>query len=224
MDSLFQALANAADGAFVIDEEQRIVYWNPAAEEILGYSSDEVLGQNCYEVLKGRDDRDAIICRYHCYVAATALTGSAVTSYDTCVRVKSGEMRWISVSILTFPSADDTAPLIVHLFRDATQKKQNEQFTRQVMAVAQQMQENVAPVVSRPLLTASSRAKELTAREQEVLSLLAQGLSTRDIAQSLSISPSTARNHIQNILHKLQVHSRVEAVAYAFEHRLIGGE
>ncbi len=64
-------------------------------------------------------------------------------------------------------------------------------------------------------------AQDLTDREREVLSLLAQGLSTRDIAQTLSISPSTARNHIQNILHKLNVHSRLEAVAYAFEHGLV---
>jgi PAS domain S-box-containing protein len=35
MESLFQALANAADGAFVIDDNQRIIYWNRAAQEIL---------------------------------------------------------------------------------------------------------------------------------------------------------------------------------------------
>ena len=61
----------------------------------------------------------------------------------------------------------------------------------------------------------------LTDREREVLSLLAQGHITRDIAQSLSISNSTTRNHIQNILHKLNVHSRLEAVAYAYEHGLV---
>jgi DNA-binding NarL/FixJ family response regulator len=64
-------------------------------------------------------------------------------------------------------------------------------------------------------------AQELTDREREVLSLLAQGLNTPDIAQSLSISSSTVRNHVQNILHKLQVHSRLEAVAYALKHGLV---
>jgi two-component system nitrate/nitrite response regulator NarL len=66
-----------------------------------------------------------------------------------------------------------------------------------------------------------SFAQDLTDREREVLSLLAQGHSTREIAQALSISYSTARNHIQNILHKLNVHSRLEAVAYAYEHGLV---
>jgi DNA-binding NarL/FixJ family response regulator len=64
-------------------------------------------------------------------------------------------------------------------------------------------------------------AAELTDREREVLTLLAQGLRTRDIAEYLSISPSTARNHVQNVLHKLNVHSRLEAVSYAFEHGLV---
>jgi DNA-binding NarL/FixJ family response regulator len=70
-------------------------------------------------------------------------------------------------------------------------------------------------------VSATSPAPDLTDREREVLSLLAQGHNTRGIATALPISPSTARNHIQNILHKLHVHSRLEAVAYAFEHGLV---
>lgn len=223
MDSLFETLANAADGAFVIDEDQRIVFWNQAAQDILGYRPDEVIGQSCYDILKGRDDKDQVICRHHCHVASTAVTGSSVTSYDTCTRAKSGEMRWINVSILTFPNSDNVAPLVVHLFRDATQQRQNEQFARQVLGAAERLRESsLSQTISSTL--GKSRAKDLTDREREVLSLLAQGLSTRKIAQSLSISPATARNHVQNILHKLHVHSRLEAVAYAFEHGLVAKE
>lgn len=223
MDSLFETLANAADGAFVIDEDQRIVFWNQAAQDILGYRPDEAIGQSCYDILKGRDDKDNVICRHHCHVASTAVTGSSVTSYDTCTRAKSGEMRWINVSILTFPNSDNVAPLVVHLFRDATQQRQNEQFARQVLGAAERLRESsLSQTISSTL--GKSRAKDLTDREREVLSLLAQGLSTRKIAQSLSISPATARNHVQNILHKLHVHSRLEAVAYAFEHGLVAKE
>jgi PAS domain S-box-containing protein len=220
MESLFEALANAADGAFVIDENQRIVYWNQAAQEILGYTSEEVAGRACYEILEGRGDTGQSICGYHCYVAAIAATGGPVTSYDTRVHTNSGESRWISVSILSFPASDNSNPLIVHLFRDATQKRQSEQFTRQVMEAAQQVR---ASSISLPPLPVPSNSpvQDLTDREREVLSLLAQGQSTGDIAQALSISHSTARNHIQNILHKLNVHSRLEAVAYAYEHGLV---
>ena len=220
MDSLFQALASAADGAFVIDEDQYIIYWNQAAQEILGYTSEEVVGQACHEILGGRDDRGQAICRHHCYVAAIAATGSPVTSYDTCVRTKDGELRWINITILSFLASDNATSLVVHLFRDATQKRRSEQFTQQVLDAAQRLQEHGSPY-SVFLSPAKFSTQDLTNREREVLSLLAQGLSTRDIAQSLSISPSTARNHIQNILQKLNVHSRLEAVAYAFEHGLV---
>jgi PAS domain S-box-containing protein len=220
MDALFQALDIAADGAYVIDEEQHIVYWNQVAEEILGYKSQEVLGQVCYEIIGGLDDEGHSICRYHCHVATTAVTGSPVTSYETCARTKSGQLRWIEVSILTFPASDGVTSLVVHLFRDASEKKQSERFARQVLNAAKLLEQAsaVQPEIS---LVSESPAVDLTDREREVLSLLAQGLSTSHIAESLSISSSTTRNHIQNILHKLNVHSRLEAVAYAFEHGLV---
>jgi two-component system nitrate/nitrite response regulator NarL len=55
----------------------------------------------------------------------------------------------------------------------------------------------------------------LTRREREVLNLLAQGGDNDAIAQALVISPQTARTHIQNVLGKLGVHSRLEAAAFA---------
>ena len=223
MESLYHALAGAADGAFVIDEEQRIVFWNQAAQEILGYSAEEVVGRACYEILGGRDERGQMVCRHHCYVVATAVTGSPVANYDTYARTRSGEMRWVNVSVLNFSAPEPAGSLIVHLFRDATQHKQEEQFARRVLDAVQRLGQTdlSAVVIAAP---ASSSGPGLTGREREVLSLLAQGLSTSDIAGSLSISLATARNHIQNILHKLQVHSRVEAVAYAFEYGLVHRE
>jgi len=60
----------------------------------------------------------------------------------------------------------------------------------------------------------------LTVRELEVLRLLAQGQSTDQICLALSLSKTTVRNHIQNIYQKLGVHTRAQAVAYAYEHGL----
>ena len=61
------------------------------------------------------------------------------------------------------------------------------------------------------------RYHELTKREREVLGLLGRGMDPDGIAGELVISPQTARTHIQNILTKLDVHSRMEAVAFAHE-------
>jgi two-component system NarL family response regulator len=54
-----------------------------------------------------------------------------------------------------------------------------------------------------------------------VLRLVAKGLGNRDIAQQLFISENTVKNHIRNILEKLQLHSRMEAVIYAVKEKLL---
>jgi DNA-binding NarL/FixJ family response regulator len=61
----------------------------------------------------------------------------------------------------------------------------------------------------------------LTDREMEVLRLVAKGLNNRDIAKQLYISENTVKNHIRNILEKLQLHSRMEAVVYAVREKLL---
>jgi two-component system nitrate/nitrite response regulator NarL len=66
-----------------------------------------------------------------------------------------------------------------------------------------------------PRNVAKMLASHLTKREMEVLTLLVRGLSGGEIAKELSISKNTVRTHIQSILTKLQVHSRLEAVAFA---------
>jgi DNA-binding NarL/FixJ family response regulator len=61
----------------------------------------------------------------------------------------------------------------------------------------------------------------LTDRELEVLKLVAQGLNNRDIGTRLFISENTVKNHVRNILEKLHLHSRMEAVVYAVRERLL---
>ncbi|MBA0124008.1 response regulator transcription factor [Haloechinothrix sp. YIM 98757] len=61
-------------------------------------------------------------------------------------------------------------------------------------------------------------APQVTDRETEVLRLVAKGLSSRQIATKLSISPRTVENHVQSTLRKLQLHNRVELARYAIEH------
>lgn len=66
--------------------------------------------------------------------------------------------------------------------------------------------------------------RQLTAREREVLGLLAEGENSRGIAERLSISRLTARGHVQNVLTRLQVHSRLEAATFAARHRIVAAE
>jgi DNA-binding NarL/FixJ family response regulator len=64
-------------------------------------------------------------------------------------------------------------------------------------------------------------APKLTDREMQVLKLIARGMNNRDIAKELFISENTVKNHVRNILEKLQIHSRMEAVMVAVREKLI---
>src|SRR5262245_54867998 len=77
------------------------------------------------------------------------------------------------------------------------------------------------PVAARPLRPVAAQASEhsgepvscLTNREREILDLIAEGLSNKQIAQALYIEVATVKNHVHNLLEKLDVHSRHEAAA-----------
>ncbi len=64
---------------------------------------------------------------------------------------------------------------------------------------------------------------DLTPREREVLALLVKGLSNSEIAERLSVSHATAKAHVSNILAKLGVSNRAEAIALALDKKLVGG-
>jgi two-component system NarL family response regulator len=68
---------------------------------------------------------------------------------------------------------------------------------------------------------AAAREIELSTREIDVLRFLAKGSTTKDIADELHISRSTVNNHVQHILHKLDSHTRLQAIRRAEKARLI---
>ena len=68
---------------------------------------------------------------------------------------------------------------------------------------------------------ASVLSVTLTDREREVLSLLVEGATSTEMAERLFLSPHTVRTHVQNLMTKLQVHSRVEAASLAVRHGIV---
>jgi NarL family two-component system response regulator LiaR len=83
----------------------------------------------------------------------------------------------------------------------------------------------LSPEAARALIQATRTTKQpsfdLTEREREVLNLVVQGQSNQHIADTLVISVATVKAHISNILSKLQVSSRAEAIAFAIKNKLV---
>jgi len=68
---------------------------------------------------------------------------------------------------------------------------------------------------------AGKQAIKLTPRESEIIGMLASGESNKGIARTLDLAESTVKIHVQGILRKLNISSRVQAAVYASEHGLI---
>jgi PAS domain S-box-containing protein len=220
----FDTLCNTADGVYIVDSNKHIVRWNKAAERILQYSENEVLNRECFRVISGRISADKPLCSQSCKIHAGVLKSSPQKNFDLWTQAKDGEPIWLNVSIVAPPAADE--PFVAHIFRDITREKKTgialDQFLAHLGSRSavhgetseERSNKNAAnsdnAAMDRPTLTLSSR-------EIEVLTLLAEGLSTKSLAQKLDISHFTARNHIQNILVKLDLHSKAQAVSYAFK-------
>jgi PAS domain S-box-containing protein len=208
---------DTADPILASDAALRIVLWNRAAEALLGFTAGEVLGRPCHEILGCRSRAGKLPCRCG---AADPVPGDPqlLPTFELEVRKKTGERVWLSVTTLAAGTRSGVS-ILVHLLRDLTRQKEIEALLRQVASSAARLSFDAGRRAD-PGEPASS-SLVVTAREREVIRLLAQGASTDTIAAELSISRRTARNHIQNILGKLGVHSRLEAVAYASTRGLI---
>ena len=130
------------------------------------------------------------------------ITGSVIGGVP-----KTGKPIWLNVSILVLPESSERTALTVHLFRDVTASKE--------------LLARVQEYVVAPRDPAEHSTGVLTHRELDLLRLMTLGLETEEAAERLQVSPSRVRDDVQSIFGKLGVHSRLEAVAYAYKHHLL---
>ena len=217
MDPL-DIIAGTADAAFATDEEGRIVIWNRAAERLLGHDVARVLGKPCHDVLCGKDIFGNRYCDENCTLNTMVRRHEAAHRFEMDVRKASGEALRTSVSVVVVPGRRPTQYTLIHLLQPVERGTEVEHFIRRIVA-GSPTPGPVSPMEASP--STSWKPPPFTAREIEVLRLLADGTGTQAIADSLFISVATVRNHIQNILRKLDAHSKLEAVSLALRHHLI---
>lgn len=203
---MLDVLLETADGAFAFGESGSILRWNDAAERITGWKAADVLGKRCYEVMNGRDAARNLVCWPDCMVQAMARKGERPFSFDMVATCRNGKRICLNVSTILLRDDKGRYCAGIHLFRDVTGSRRSERGFQN----------------PRNAEDGEDRFQRLTAREREILGLIASGLSPHAIAHQLSISRATLRNHTQRILDKLEVHSKVAAVALAYRHGHLG--
>jgi len=200
---VLDALALCAEPLFAINERRRIVFWNKGMEQLLGYTYDDVAGRSCGDVLAGEDAFGNRYCSDGCAIVPIAQRGDCVRQFSLRARSKDARCVAMDVSVLKFVLPQSKRIILAHVAHKP----------REVAAVpapqppAQQV---------RPTTHADARVRSLTAREHEILGMIAAGRNATDIGNHLGISPLTARNHIQHLFEKLEVHSKAEAAAFAY--------
>ncbi len=214
-------MLSIGEGAFSIDQRHRIVSWNDTATQILGYASKDVLGKLCHQVL-GLCHAQTVgqPCNYSCLTLHNAdarVTGFDIPHFETQVAGRDGREHRLTVTLL--PARTQTGETrVVHLLRDvSTPHHPGEPVAEATSSL------HPHPHATSPSPEPASPGEQadmgprpsLTRREDEVLRLLARGLANGEIAAKLGISPITARNHVTNVIEKLRVRTRLQAVLVA---------
>lgn len=202
-------LRRAEDGVFVLGARGAILFWNRAATRILGYTVAEASRRTCCDIFGRHEGAGTRRCFRACAARALPDRGEDIETFEMPAETKAGRRVWLSMTMVASRTHHAEHRAAVYVFRDVTATK--ELLTRVVESV---MPQKFAPSVAAPT------GATLTRREIEILRLLTDGLNTRRIAGRLHVSRATVRNHVQHIFGKLDVHSRLEAVAYATRERL----
>ena len=198
-----------ADAAFAIDGSGLISAWNNAAEELFGLSSTEAIGRACHEVVQGTNE-GGIVYPKQCAIQRAVETNCPVTNFDVRVQTKMGK-QWCNISIVIVAEPGSGARHAVHIVHLAERRKRLERLARDFVAHETELERETEDSTTASNRTGSINVK-LTPRENEILTMLADGVKTEAIAEQLCISRSTVRNHIKHILAKLNAHNRFEAL------------
>ena len=209
---LKELVESTADASFAVDGAGMIVAWNAAAAAMFGMSESEALGQACGSILQGSDEC-GLVCTSDCSIRQAARGHHQISNFDLQVRTEQG-VRWCNISVLIAEVTSSTLPHSIHIVRPIDTRKRLEMLVRDFIVT-----ETNLPATEAQALISSTRSPlreaELTNRELEILRYLSKGTATETIAEHLHISRTTVNNHIQHILHKLNAHTRLEAIRRA---------
>lgn len=204
MANLHEIFSRMKDAVFAIDTTHRIVYQNEAFDRICPQARGHLPGRRCYEVLCGLTLDGKRSCNPKCPVAGAVQERKEVNDFDLFVPQPNGKAILVNVGACAV-SRELRPVSALFILRPVNERRFTERVANNVNGPSQPEPE----------------MERLTKRERTVLYLLSEGYGTHALARKLQLSPTTVRNHIRNLLQKLSVHSRTEAVSYAYRKHLV---
>ena len=204
--------ARTGDAVYVVDPDYKIVHWDSQMESLTGALSQEALGKTCYQAVMGEREDGGPFCAHGCSVMHLAQAHRPVSSFEMRIKTRSGVKRWMNVSNLTVETEE--GPYLVHLLRDSQGTHDTLEMARGLIQLSSK---EGAPAPKRKDIPA------LTPRQLEVLQLLSEGKSVKEIGKEFYLSEATVRNHVRSLLQTLGAHSQLEVLAKAREMGILGG-
>lgn len=198
MSALNSIFSRTADAVFAIDSRRKIVYRNEVFADIFRCPTPASSHRACYEVVCGRTLDGKELCNPDCPIGQSVLEGRPVENFDLAIPRDRSEPLQLNVGAMSIAKGFGKAAAVFILRPIHARLAEDERQTRNTPCVIH----------------------KLTHRERQILELLAKGMNTRVLADTLHIDYVTARNHIQHIYQKLGVHSRAEALGYVFRNGL----
>jgi PAS domain S-box-containing protein len=207
---LRKLIEGTSDAAYVVNSGGVVVAWNKAAQKLFGVSAQQAIGQACRTIVQGTDEY-GVVCSPNCTVQQAISRRHPLKNFDLQVQTVDGE-QWCNVSVLIEESHSSTESYAIHIVRPVDLRKRLEMMVRDFVVSANLTAEQVVAMIGS---RSAAQASDLSAREIEILRLLARGITTKSIADQLHISLTTVNNHVQHILRKLDSHTRLEAIRRA---------
>ena len=189
---------------WVTDPNGNISYVNERAHVLLGASAADSVGLPCHEFIAGHTQAGKAFCELNCPVRFLVSMGREVSPFSLRVKNADGQDHGVRLVVIAAHRREHERPHIVHCIVDEDREDRVRRYLDRIAT-----RSHTPPPTSHPV-----DRFHLTQREKQILQLLVNDRTLHQIADELFLSYSTVRNHVQHILHKLGVHSILEAVAF----------
>lgn len=207
-----ELVMTTSDPAFALDGSGHIAAWNSAAEAMFALSAPDAIGRRCHAVVHGTDESGPV-CSAVCAIRQAVQKNEAVGNFDLQIATANG-IQWCNVSVLTADVENSATRYSIHVIHTIDTGRRLESLVRDFVVSGTGL---LAAQANGSTLSTRSPVHEikLSARELDVLKLLANGVTTTAVAEQLHLSLTTVKNHVQHILHKLGSHTRLDAIRRA---------